>query len=150
MCLAVLPDRLLPLPKAHELFAIVAFVGIGTGMLQQMLKFADVHRSPARAGTAAPLRAPIAAGVLLVPCALTGLTLAYLALVRVNWRWLGPVWRAHSTPRCLSFAPWEWGTCALLSLYLLLLWHAMKVNHAPSGGEATTCDHWYRSGHGSR
>ena len=41
MCCALLPDRLLPLPKGHEIFAILAFLGICIGVTGQMSVLVD-------------------------------------------------------------------------------------------------------------
>ena len=122
MCFAVLPDRLLPLPKGHEVFAIFAFPGIGIGVMREMLTVAGRRRSSRRPTPLARLYGPITMGMLLVPISLVGLSLAYLALVRPNLPLLGLSWSAHDIPSYLSFGAWEWITCLVFSVCLLLLW----------------------------
>jgi hypothetical protein len=108
MCCAVLPDRLLPLSKGHELFAILAFLGICIGVVRQ--------------GMVAPRGPRVLAGLTPVPVALAALTQAYLQLARPNLPWVSPAWRARGIPLYLSFAVWEWITCVMLSMCLLGLW----------------------------
>ncbi|MGH8316494.1 MAG: hypothetical protein ACREUL_00755 [Steroidobacteraceae bacterium] len=110
MCCAVLPDQLLPLSKGHELFAILAFLGICIGLVHQ--------GSVARRGTR------VLAVLAPVPVVLAALTQAYLALARPNVPWVSPAWRARGIPVYLSFAVWEWVTCVTLSLCLLGLWYS--------------------------
>jgi hypothetical protein len=122
MCFAVLPDRLLPLPKGHEVFAIFAFLGIGVGVMREMFMAVDRRKPYSRPAPLARLRGPIGMGMLLLPFSLTGLTLAYLALVRPHLSMLGHAWRARGIPSYLSFGAWEWVNCLVFSGCLLLVW----------------------------
>ena len=123
MCFAVLPDRLLPLPKGHELFAILAFLGIGFGVMQQMFTVPPGRESKDQQSPLAQLGGFIGAGRLLVPLALAGLTLAYVALIRRNLPWIDQAWLAGGIPAYLNVGAWEWITCALFSMCVLVLWH---------------------------
>ncbi len=122
MCCAVLPDRLLPVPKGHELFAIVAFVGISAGVMQQIFMVIANRGSATRQGSMARLWATACASVPLVPLLLAALTQAYLGLARPNLPWISPAWRSQGIPLFLSFGVWEWVSCAVFSVCLLLLW----------------------------
>jgi hypothetical protein len=122
MGLAALPDRLLPLPKGHELFAIVAFLGIGIGLIHQMFMVGRRGKSSSP-GALKQRSVLIGTSVLLAPLALAGLTAAYLALVRLRLPWISPAWQARPIPAYLSFGAWEWASCLVLSLCLLVLWH---------------------------
>jgi hypothetical protein len=110
---AVLPDRVLPLPQGHELFAIVAFFGIGIGVMRQMWAAGSRQR-----GGVAALRAAIP----MLPVALAAVTQAQLALQRPGAPWVSPAWRTLGIPLYLSFALWEWASCLLLSVCLLWIW----------------------------
>jgi hypothetical protein len=68
------------------------------------------------------LRAPILGSLPLVPLVLAALTQAYLALALPNLPWVSPAWRARGIPLYLSFAVWEWGSCVVFSMCLLVIW----------------------------
>lgn len=121
MCCAALPDRLLPLSKGHELLAILAFLGICIGVAQQIFRAVDDRGPRGRHGLVARLSAPLLASLPAVPMALAALTQAYLGLVRPDLPWVSPAWRVHRIPLYLSFAVWEWVTCAVFSMCLLAL-----------------------------
>jgi hypothetical protein len=124
MCLAVFPDRLLPVPKGHEILALAAFLGVCIGMMRQLF-LAEKGLNGYRSGrTLRPLGAPLQWALPLVPLVLAGITQAYLALERPGVPWVTPAWRALGIPLFLSFALWEWVSCALFSACLLLLWQA--------------------------
>jgi hypothetical protein len=131
MCLAVVPGRLLPVPKGHEILAIAAFLAICLGVIQALFLTLDriaVHRPP-KIGTR--LRASIAAGVPLVPLVLAAITQAYLTLERPHVPWVSPAWRTLGIPIYLSFALWEWVSCVLFSVCVLLLWRLMSTSGRP-------------------
>jgi hypothetical protein len=123
MCCAVLPDRLLPFRKGHEVFAILAFLGICIGVTRQMSMVVDSRKSYRCQGTVARIRTLIWTVLPLVPLVLAGLTQAYLALARPNLPWVSPSWRARGISPFLSFGLWEWVSCAVFSVCLLVLWH---------------------------
>jgi hypothetical protein len=124
MCCAVLPDRLLPLPKGHEIFAILAFLGICIGVTRQLrvvVGSPNFYRYQGTRARSATLR--IMPLLPLIPLGLAGSTQAYLALVRPDLPWVGPSWRICGISTFLSFGLWEWISCAVLSMCLLLIWH---------------------------
>jgi hypothetical protein len=125
MCLAVLPGRLLPWPKGHELFAILAFLGLCIGATSQIWVVRDGRGS--QIGSNAQEQNPtivrrVLATLPLVPPLLAGLTQAYLALERPDLPWVTPAWRTLGICPALSFGLWEWVSCVALSLSLCLLW----------------------------
>ena len=125
MCCAVLPDRLLPLPQGHEVFALLAFLGLCIGVTCQM--WVVVAREPdLRRRTPAPIKTGIrwALPLLpLVPLAFAGSTQAYLTLLRPGLPWISPKWRTLGISPFLSFGVWEWVSCVVLSVCLLIVWH---------------------------
>jgi hypothetical protein len=44
--------------------------------------------------------------------------------------WVGLEWRARGVPVCLSFAFWEWATCAVLSAYIMALSFATLLHRS--------------------
>jgi hypothetical protein len=118
MCCAVVPDQLLPWRRGHELFALLAFIGISAGVALQMTKIR-------RAASIIPL----------LPLLLAGATQAYLTLRRPNLPWVTPAWRTLGISPLLSFGLWEWVTCGVFSACLLVLWKRSLVVysrlHAP-------------------
>jgi hypothetical protein len=128
MCCAVLPDRLLPVPKGHEAFAILAFLGICIGVTCQMWVIIDSRDSDPCRGKLARTRStirrvmPLLPLLPLVPLVLAGSTQAYLALERPDLPWVSPSWRTRGVSPFLSFGLWEWISCAAFSVCLLLLW----------------------------
>src|SRR5690348_13580458 len=67
MCCAVLPDRLLPVPRGHEILAIAAFVAICTGMMREMFLARDGLNGDSARGTGARLGVSLQGGAPLVP-----------------------------------------------------------------------------------
>ena len=133
MCCAVLPDTLLPLPKGHEVFAILAFLGLCIGVTCQLWVLVDSRESYNGRGTPARIRTKIRWVLPLLPLVsvvLAGSTQAYLALERPNLPWVSPSWRTLGISPWLSFGLWEWTSCALLSVCLLVLWHRRPADAA--------------------
>lgn len=127
MCCAVVPNRLLMVPKGHETIVLVAFVTLCLGMVQGLF-LAGVglaerlrERHARTAATRLPLWLP---AIPFVPLLAVAVTQLYLALARPTLPWVNPGWRALGVSLYLSFAVWEWLTCALYSACLLLLWRA--------------------------
>lgn len=116
---ALLPGRLLHFPKSHESLAILAFLGICMGTVQ--LTFLAAERRLRRRAPRAPgrplLYACLLAGVPLLPILVVSATQAYIAHALPHLPWVGLEWRARGVPMYLSFAFWEWLTCAILSAY---------------------------------
>ncbi len=126
MCCALLPDRLLPLPKGHEIFAILAFLGICIGVTCQMSVLVDRRKSCPGGSTPTGIRTTmrmVMPLVPLVPLLLAGLAQAYLALERPNLPWVTQSWRTLGISPFLSFGLWEWVSCAVISMCLVVLWY---------------------------
>jgi hypothetical protein len=121
LCCALLPERILPIPKGHEALALAAFIGVCIGLAH--LTFDAAQRSARTRGLPGDPRAyaGVLAGLLVSPAALAGLTQAYVAIARPTLPWVGLAWRARAIPIYLSFAFWEWLTCAIFSLYMIIL-----------------------------
>lgn len=132
MCLAVFPDRLLPVPKGHEILALAAFLGVCIGMMRQLF-LAQKGLAGVRAGAPSRRLGPaIPWAIPLIPLVLAGITQTYLALECPDVPWVTPAWRALGIPLVLSFAVWEWVSCALFSVCLLLLWRAALPLREPA------------------
>jgi len=121
MCCALLPERLVGLPRGHDVLALAAFVGVCIGMAHSTFK--AVQRSPRldRLAGSPRLHAGILAGVPLSPIVLAAIAQAHVAHALPGLPWVGLAWRARGIPVYLSFAFWEWVTCAVFSLYMLVL-----------------------------
>jgi len=59
--------------------------------------------------------------LVLIPLAGTSLTQLYLYLFSRGLGWVNLSWRDRGVPVALSIAFWEWLTCVLLVVYLMLL-----------------------------
>ena len=53
-----------------------------------------------------------------LPVVITGITQAYLTWWRPDLPWVGLAWKTMGVSPLLSFALWEWVTCAVLSAYM--------------------------------
>jgi len=78
------------------------------------------------------LYAGLLAGVALSPILLTAMTQAYISHARPDLPWVGLEWRERGAPVYLSFAFWEWTTCAVFSAYTLTLCLATMSKRRPS------------------
>jgi len=129
MVCALLPERLLRIPKGHEILALLAFFGLCIGIVQ--LTFQTAERSLRRRTRSFPggprLYAGLLAGIALAPVLLAGIAPAYVSLARPELPWVGPEWRARGVPGYLSFAFWEWMTCVVFSAYTASLCLVTKV-----------------------
>lgn len=128
MCCAVLPDRMLPVPKGHEILAIAAFLAICIGVVREMLLTRHRLWGESDQSTVSRFGTLIPAGAPLLPLLIAGMTQTYLALERPNVPWVTPAWRTLGIPIYLSFAVWEWVSCVLFSACLLLLLWALRMN----------------------
>jgi len=128
-CAAVLPPSLIPIRKGHEILALFAFIGWCVGMLQLTFQTAEqVLRRRLVAGTrCARICAAALVGAAVLPLFLAGLTQAYVRYALPDLRWVNLSWRAQGVPAYLSFASWEWVTCAVLSVYMVGLSLAAHV-----------------------
>ena len=117
---AVWPGHLLHLPRGHDLLALLAFVGICTGTVCFTYEWVEQglrrRRVEGRAG--ARVCAGLAAGAALLPLCLVAITQADVARAFPHLPWVGLEWRARGVPAYLSFAFWEWATCAVFSAYI--------------------------------
>jgi hypothetical protein len=133
MCCALLPERLAPIPKAHELLALAAFIGICAGMV--LVTFVAVGEGGrlCRLPTGERrLYAAILVGIPLAPILLAVLAQAYVTRELPALPWVNLGWRARGVPLCLSFAFWEWVTCAVLSVYMMVLSLSNRAGMAPA------------------
>jgi hypothetical protein len=134
MLCALLPERILRVPKGHEILALSAFFGLCIGIVQ--LTFGAAERS-LRMRARRPLHAPrvcagLLAGVALLPILLATAAPAYVSYALPELPWVGLEWRARGVPIYLSFAFWEWITCVIFTLYTVSLclatWRDRPVN----------------------
>ncbi len=120
MVCALVPSRLLPVPKGHEILALSAFIGLCIGIVQLTFQAAECSNAPrAYAG--------FLAGAALWPVLLAGVAPAYVSYALPQLPWVGPEWRARGVPVYLSFAFWEWATCAVFSAYTVSLCLATRM-----------------------
>ena len=128
-CCAVLPEGRFITPRAHDLLALAAFVGICVGLA--VLTFKVIARSPyGRKLRGSPhLYAGMLAAFALSPIVLGAVAQAYVSHELPALPWVSLVWRKRGVPVYLSFAFWEWVTCAVFSLYVAVLSRASP----PSG-----------------
>jgi hypothetical protein len=110
---AWLPAWLPRLPKGHDLLALSAFLGLCVGIVALTFRRTGKDHHPLCAG--------LLAGAALLPILLAALTQAYVSYALPDLPWVGLGWRARGAPVYLSFALWEWTTCAVFSAYTLSL-----------------------------
>ena len=137
-CSVMLPWRLPRLPKEHEILTLLAFVGLCLGII--CLGFQTAERFiRSRAGDSASrlrfCRAALA-GVAVLPIFLAGVAEGYVFYVLPQLHWVNLTWRTQGVPNYLSFAFWEWVTCAVLSIYLAILALAAKARSVPLPAES--------------
>jgi hypothetical protein len=120
-CCALLPERLLPIPKGHDFLALAAFVGICIGMVHSTFKVVERSARVANLAGSPRLHAGILAGIALSPIVLGALAQAYISYALPGLPWVSLAWRARGVPVYLSFAFWEWVTCAVFSVYMVVL-----------------------------
>jgi hypothetical protein len=140
MCSAVLPPWLLRVKKGHEILTVFAFAGLCIGMV--LLMFQIIERTflkrMRRLNGHARLYAAILASVAVFPILLAGLAQAYVHYVLPELPWVNLSWRARGVPVYLSFAFWEWVTCAVLSACMAILSLVTNaVYSARKAGEGT-------------
>ena len=121
-CSVLLPWRLPRLPKEHEILTLLAFTALCLGMIRLALQTAErVLRPGGKTRRRAGLYGTALAGVAVFPIFVAGLAEAYVYYVLPGLHWVSLSWRAEGIPMYLSFAFWEWITCAVLSAYLAIL-----------------------------
>ena len=120
---AGLPERLVPIPKGHEILALTAFFCLcgGTVRLTYVLLARAFARRRTRSPGAARAYAGVIAGFALSPIILAAVAQAYVSCALAALPWVSLSWRAMGVPPYLSFGFWEWVTCAVLSGYTVAL-----------------------------
>jgi hypothetical protein len=131
ICCVLLPERLVGIAKGHDLLALAAFVGICIGMVHSTFKALERSARLGRLAGSSRLHAGILAGVPMSPIVLAALAQAYVSHALPGLPWVSLAWRARGVPVYLSFAFWEWITCAVFSVYMVLLsratrWHWLQ------------------------
>jgi hypothetical protein len=121
MCCALLPERLVGIPKGHDFLALAAFVGLCIGIVHATFKVVERSARLGRLAGSPALRAVILAGVPLSPIVVAALAQAYVSQALPGLPWVSLTWRARGVPVYLSFAFWEWVTCAVFSVYMVVL-----------------------------
>jgi len=122
MWCALLPERLLRIPKSHDALALAAFVGICVGMVHATLRAATLRGVQRGESSGSARLAPVIfAGAALAPIVLAALAQAYVSYELPELKWVNLAWRARGVPLYLSFAFWEWVTCAVFSVYMVAL-----------------------------
>ncbi len=116
----VLPLSLPGIPKGHEILTLLAFTGLCVGLLGLTLDLVG-RTVGAREGARRHTVGLALAGLLAAPIVLAGIAQAYVYYVLPELHWVGLSWRARGVPVYLSFAFWEWLTCIVLSVYLVVL-----------------------------
>jgi uncharacterized membrane protein len=107
-----LPERWLSIRNGHEILAIAGFVGMCSGLVLVSLHYLSTERHQSR------VLPVLLAAVAFLPVLITGITQAYLSWWRPDLPWVGLAWKTIGVPLPLSFALWEWVTCAVLSAYM--------------------------------
>jgi len=120
---ASLPGGFPLLPRGHDFLAVTAFFGVCIGIMQ--MTFQVTERS-LRQRTRSLLLSPrfyagLLAGLPLSPILIAAVTQAYISHARPDLPWVGLEWRVLGAPVYLSFALWQWITCAVLSVYSVTL-----------------------------
>ncbi|HEX9139350.1 MAG TPA: hypothetical protein VF848_06140 [Steroidobacteraceae bacterium] len=120
---ATVPQSVLRVPKGHEILALLAFFGLCVAIVRLTYQ-AIARRGPDTTGQGSygtRLYAGVVAGTALLPVVIAALAQLYVDVALPQLRWVGLDWRDAGIPAYLSFAFWEWVTCAIFSGYLLML-----------------------------
>jgi hypothetical protein len=118
-CSVMLPWRLPRLPKEHEVLTLFAFAGLCLGMIRMAFQTAERTLRRGAGGSARRLRLTRPWGVAVFPILVAAE--AYIFYILPQLHWVSLAWRARGVPMYLSFAFWEWITCAVLSVYMAIL-----------------------------
>jgi len=120
-CCALLPESRFRVPRGHDFLALSAFVGLCVGTALLTLKVIEPPPRVRKSPSSARLHAAMLAGFAFSPIVLAAVAQAYVSHALPALPWVGLVWRERGVPVYLSFAFWEWITCAVFSLYVLML-----------------------------
>lgn len=116
---ALLPARFLHIPRSHDVLALSAFVGVCIGTV--LLTYHRVVRSLQRRARGFSgrrwIHGCVTAGAAMLPILQVIGTQAYVSRARPQLPWVGLEWREKGIRAVLSFAFWEWVTCAVFSAY---------------------------------
>ncbi len=120
---ASLPGGFPLLPRGHDILAVMAFFGVCIGIMQMTFQVTERSlRQRKRSILLSPrLYAGLLAGLPLLPILIAAATQAYVSHARPNLPWVGLEWRVLGAPVYLSFAFWQWITCAVFSAYSVTL-----------------------------
>ena len=131
---ALLPEGRFQFHRGHDFLALAAFVGLSVGTA--ILTLRAIERSPGvrKPPGGARLQPWILAGVALSPVALAAVAQAYVSHALPALPWVGLMWRERGVPVYLSFAFWEWVTCAVFSVYVLVLSRTTESPAGPTDG----------------
>jgi hypothetical protein len=122
-CAAAIPRSVLIVPKGHEMLAIFAFIGVWLGMICLMLQTLERTLLRRIDGSKRRVRwlAAVLTGGAVLPIVLAGTAQAYVFFDLPDLSWVNLSWRDRGVPVYISFAFWEWVTCAVLSAYMVIL-----------------------------
>jgi hypothetical protein len=130
MVCALLPQRILSVPKGHEILALSAFFSLCIGVVQLTFITAERHfqlRTTRSFRGTPQVYAGLVAGVALLPILMAVAAPMYVSYALPHLRWVGLEWRALNVPVYLSFTFWEWITSAVFSAYIVWLSLAARV-----------------------
>jgi hypothetical protein len=120
-CCAILPEGGVIPPKAHDLLALATFVGICVGLAVVTFNVIRQSRYVRKLRGSPRVYAGMVAGFALSPIVLAAIAQAYVSHELPTLPWVSLVWRELGVPVYLSFAFWEWVTCAVFFLYIAVL-----------------------------
>ncbi len=116
---AWLPGLFPRVPRGHDLLALMSFFGLCIGIVlvtsYEAGRRLRLRRRPLRGGDR--VYVALLAGAALSPILMAALTQVYISKALPDLPWVGLEWRARGAPVYLSFAFWEWATCAIFSGY---------------------------------
>lgn len=120
---ASLPGGFPLLPRGHDFLAVTAFFGVCIGIMQMTFQVTERSlRQQTRSLLLSPrFYAGLLAGLPLSPILIAAVTQAYISHARPDLPWVGLEWRVLGAPVYLSFALWQWITCAVFSVYSVTL-----------------------------
>ncbi|HTT03304.1 MAG TPA: hypothetical protein VMG11_14570 [Steroidobacteraceae bacterium] len=118
-CCAAFPQRLLHVPKGHEMLALAAFFALCIGMVRLAFDAAERSLRERNVMSRRRLYAALVAGLPVAPILLTGLSQAYVGHAFPHLSWTA--WRERGVPIYLCFPFWQWLTCIVFTAVLASL-----------------------------
>jgi hypothetical protein len=127
----VLPAQPFGIRKGHEILVTLAFACWCLGMVGLLFRAAEQALRRRAWGSIHNQRrcAALVGGLAAVPVLLAGAAQAYVYYALPTLHWVSLSWRAQGIPVYLSFAFWEWVTCAVLSACAVIV--ALATSAAP-------------------